>query len=78
MLAQKFKLGNLMQTHSVYVGNFSDSGVMCKVCFQAVVCWFGATSVTVGRASVGGKQKRYNSECEIALNLHFSGTHFVD
>jgi hypothetical protein len=78
LLTQKFKLGNLTQTHAVYVGNFADSGVMCKVCFQAVMCWFVAAYVTVGRASVRGKQKHYNNECEISLNLHFSLTHLVD
>jgi hypothetical protein len=67
-----------MQTHAVNVGIFSDNGVMCEVCFQAVVCRFGAASVTVGRASVRGKQKLYNNECGISLNLHFSGTRFVD
>ena len=66
-----------MQTDVVCVGNFSGSGVMCEVCFQAVVCWWGAASVTVGRASVRGKQKHYNNKLGIALNLHFSGMLFV-
>jgi len=78
LFTQRFNLGNLIQIHAVYVGNFSDSGVMCEVYFQAVVCWFGAASVTVGRTSVRGKHKRYNNECGISLNLHFSGTRFVD
>lgn len=57
LFTQKLNLGNLMQTHAVYIGNFSDIGVMCEVCFQAIVCWFGAASVMVGRASVRGKQR---------------------
>jgi hypothetical protein len=59
LFTQGFNLGNLMQAHAVYVGNFSDNGVMCEACFQAVVCWFGAASVAIGRVSVGGKQKHY-------------------
>jgi len=48
LFTQRFNLGNLIQIHAVYVGSFSDSGVMCEVYFQAVVRWFGAASVTVG------------------------------
>jgi hypothetical protein len=57
LFTQRFNLGNLMQAQAVYVGNFSDNGVMCEVCYQAVVCWFDAASVTVERVSVRGKQK---------------------
>jgi hypothetical protein len=48
LFAQRLNLENLMQTHAVYVGNFSDNGAMCEACFQAIVCWFGAASETVG------------------------------
>jgi hypothetical protein len=57
LFMQRCNLENMMQTHAVYVGNFSDSGVTCEVCFQAVVYVFSAASVMVGRASVRGIQE---------------------
>lgn len=48
LFMQKFNLRNLMQTHAMYVSDFSESGVMCEVCFQAAVTLFKVASVAVG------------------------------